>query len=61
MTHYTRNAQMFLVGFGMRRTVTTLCGLVLGKVEDQGSPSDGHRTTCPDCRRRNGEDRARLF
>lgn len=61
MSHYTSNAQGFFVGLGMRNTVTTLCGLVLDEVKDYGSPSGGQHATCPECRRRNGEDRTRLF
>jgi hypothetical protein len=55
MSHYTSNAQGFLLGLGVRRHVTTLCGLVLDEAKDKGSPNTGSRATCPECRRKNGE------
>ena len=55
MTHYTSNTQAFFAGLGMRRAVTTMCGLILDEAEDRGSPADGHRATCRECRRKNGE------
>jgi hypothetical protein len=55
MSHYTSNTQGFLVGLGLKRSVTTLCGLTLDQVEDLGSPSSGEHATCSKCRKCNGE------
>lgn len=55
MTHYTSNVQVFFIGVGVRRSVNTLCGLILDEVEDYGSPRPGSRATCPVCLRMNGE------
>lgn len=55
MTHYTSNTQAFFLGIGIKRSVTTLCGLILDEAENKGSPSDGHQASCVECRRRNGE------
>jgi hypothetical protein len=55
MPHYTSNTQAFFIGLGVKRSVTTLCGLILDEAEDQGSPSGGSHASCRECRRKNGE------
>lgn len=55
MSHYTSNTQAFFLGLGVKRSVTTLCGLIIDEAEDLGAPGSGQHTSCAECRRRNGE------
>lgn len=57
MSHYTSNTQGFLLSLGIKRSVTTLCGLILDEAEDQGPPTAENCASCAECRRRNGERR----